>query len=232
MPSRSELVALMGAAASAASSTCKVPSQPSTGSEPFDGFATSHCRTTINKLGNLGGTRPYIRGSSNKQDHALYDASQEPALIGMVDRGRSPDYPITIHIALARNESARIWQWLNTTAEVSAEKAWEAGLDMEQGIEFASTRKWAFSLMTRVAPTGDARLTLLKQHQRRDITRRHAAGHTDESQHDGAVRRQAQRGIRQHLPRRPGLGAAASLWRGQLGVDQGKPGPSNSGRRL
>ncbi|POR38839.1 Beta-glucuronidase [Tolypocladium paradoxum] len=128
MLSRGGLLALVGAASSVAASTYKVPSKPGIGGEPFDGFVSysiefssfpdfagnrsnpnTFSYNLINNLGALGGTRPYIRVGGNTQDYALYNASQEPALVGVVDPSRSPDYPTTIHIGRAYFESYRTW---------------------------------------------------------------------------------------------------------------------------
>jgi len=52
----------------------------------------------LNNLGDLAGTKPYIRVGGNTQDYALYNASLETAIYGIYNDTRSPDYPTTIHI--------------------------------------------------------------------------------------------------------------------------------------
>ncbi|KND92840.1 Beta-glucuronidase, partial [Tolypocladium ophioglossoides CBS 100239] len=124
---RGGLLALIGAAAPVAARTYKVPSKPSTSGEPLDGFVSysiefssfpdfagtcspnTFSYNLLNNLGGLGGTKPYIRVGGNTQDYALYNASQQPALIGSVDPRRSPDYPTTVHIGKAYFESYRTW---------------------------------------------------------------------------------------------------------------------------
>jgi hypothetical protein len=63
----------------------------------------------LENLGNLMGTKPYIRVGGNTQDYALYDASLPYALNGTVDPKRSPDYPTTIHIGPSYFESYNTW---------------------------------------------------------------------------------------------------------------------------
>ncbi|KAH7326988.1 glycoside hydrolase family 79 protein [Rhexocercosporidium sp. MPI-PUGE-AT-0058] len=52
----------------------------------------------LNNLGNLTGTKPYIRVGGNTQDYALYNASLKAAVNGTYNNARSPDYPTTIYI--------------------------------------------------------------------------------------------------------------------------------------
>ncbi|KAK0114077.1 hypothetical protein ONS95_013582 [Cadophora gregata] len=53
----------------------------------------------LNNLGNLTGTKPYIRVGGNTQDYALYNATLLSAPVnGSYDPSRSPDYPTTISI--------------------------------------------------------------------------------------------------------------------------------------
>ncbi|KAF5518708.1 Beta-glucuronidase [Colletotrichum aenigma] len=56
-------------------------------------------------LGNLQGTRPYIRVGGNTQDYALSDESLPYAVNGTYDFNRSKDYPTTIHIGPSFFES-------------------------------------------------------------------------------------------------------------------------------
>lgn len=63
----------------------------------------------INNLGNMMGTKPFIRVGGNTQDYALYSATQKEALIGIVNPNRSKDYPTTITIGKAYFESYRTW---------------------------------------------------------------------------------------------------------------------------
>ncbi|TQS33127.1 hypothetical protein Golomagni_06538, partial [Golovinomyces magnicellulatus] len=105
-----------------------VPSKANAVGQPFDGFVShsiefssfpefagnaSHPNVfsynLLKNLGKLMGSNPYIRVGGNTQDYALYNASQELALVGIVDPNRSPDYPTTIHIGKAYFESYRTW---------------------------------------------------------------------------------------------------------------------------
>lgn len=63
----------------------------------------------LNNLGRLSGTKPYIRVGGNTQDYALWNASQQAALVGVVNPKRSPDYPTTIHIGPSFFESYNTW---------------------------------------------------------------------------------------------------------------------------
>jgi hypothetical protein len=63
----------------------------------------------LNNLGLLQGTKPYIRVGGNTQDYALYNASLDIALVGIVNPARSPDYPTTIHIGPSYFESYNTW---------------------------------------------------------------------------------------------------------------------------
>ncbi|PWI75668.1 Glycoside hydrolase, catalytic core [Purpureocillium lilacinum] len=63
----------------------------------------------LNNLGKLSGTKPYVRVGGNTQDYALYNASLQVGLSGIVDPSRSPDYPTTIQIGPAFFESYRTW---------------------------------------------------------------------------------------------------------------------------
>jgi hypothetical protein len=63
----------------------------------------------LNNLGNLTGTKPYIRVGGNTQDYALYNASLEIALNGTYNLKRSADYPTTIFIGPSYFESYSTW---------------------------------------------------------------------------------------------------------------------------
>ncbi|RDL31202.1 (Trans)glycosidase [Venustampulla echinocandica] len=63
----------------------------------------------LNNLGNLTGTKPFIRVGGNTQDYAIYNASLEFALNGTVNPNRSPDYPTTIFIGSSYFESYSTW---------------------------------------------------------------------------------------------------------------------------
>lgn len=63
----------------------------------------------MNNLGNLSGTKPYIRVGGNTQDYALYDASLPYAVNGTFDYARSSDYPTTIFIGPSYFESYAQW---------------------------------------------------------------------------------------------------------------------------
>lgn len=64
--------------------------------------------TLLENIGNIIGTRPYIRVGGNTQDFALYDASQSEGLIGIYSASE-PDYPTTITIGDAFFESYGTW---------------------------------------------------------------------------------------------------------------------------
>ncbi|KAF2141901.1 glycoside hydrolase family 79 protein [Aplosporella prunicola CBS 121167] len=63
----------------------------------------------LNNIGNLTGTKPYIRVGGNTQDLALYDASLGVAENGIVDPERSEDYPTTLTIGPSFFESYDSW---------------------------------------------------------------------------------------------------------------------------
>lgn len=63
----------------------------------------------MKNIGEIIGTKPYIRVGGNTQDYALYNASLKVGLNGTVDPKRSPDYPTTIHIGPAFFESYQTW---------------------------------------------------------------------------------------------------------------------------
>ncbi|KAK3677681.1 hypothetical protein LTR78_002531 [Recurvomyces mirabilis] len=63
----------------------------------------------LNNLGNLIGTKPYIRVGGNTQDYAVFDSTLDQPLVGIVDPAKSPDYPTTITIGPAYFESYLTW---------------------------------------------------------------------------------------------------------------------------
>ncbi|KAF3764636.1 family 79 glycoside hydrolase [Cryphonectria parasitica EP155] len=63
----------------------------------------------LNNIGNLTGTKPYIRVGGNTQDYALYNASLPYALNGTFDYAKSSDYPTTIFIGPSYFESYAQW---------------------------------------------------------------------------------------------------------------------------
>ncbi|EGR49630.1 glycoside hydrolase family 79 [Trichoderma reesei QM6a] len=128
MLTHSALVALLGATSSVSAQVYTVPSQPNPKGEPLDGFVSYSIEFSsfpefagnksspnlfsynlINNLGALSGSKPYIRVGGNTQDYALYNASQETSLVGIVNPSRSPDYPTTIHIGPSYFESYGTW---------------------------------------------------------------------------------------------------------------------------
>ncbi|PVH84106.1 glycoside hydrolase family 79 protein [Cadophora sp. DSE1049] len=78
----------------------------------FAGTSTSpntFSNNLLNNLGNLTGTKPYIRVGGNTQDYALYNASLKTAVNGTYDNARSPDYPTTIFIGPSFFDSYNIF---------------------------------------------------------------------------------------------------------------------------
>ncbi|KXT00100.1 hypothetical protein AC578_5818 [Pseudocercospora eumusae] len=63
----------------------------------------------LNNLRELQGTKPYVRVGGNTQDFAIFNSSQEVALIGIVNPDISPDYPSTLTIGPAYFESYQTW---------------------------------------------------------------------------------------------------------------------------
>lgn len=63
----------------------------------------------LNNLGDLTGTKPYIRVGGNTQDYALYNASLETATYGIVNPKRSVDYPTTLYIGPSYFDSYSTW---------------------------------------------------------------------------------------------------------------------------
>ncbi|KAK3693520.1 glycoside hydrolase superfamily [Podospora appendiculata] len=64
----------------------------------------------LNNIGNIIGTKPYIRVGGNTQDYALYNASLPYAINGTFDSKRSADYPTTIFIGPSYFESYSTWK--------------------------------------------------------------------------------------------------------------------------
>ncbi|TKA76148.1 hypothetical protein B0A49_03722 [Cryomyces minteri] len=63
----------------------------------------------LNNLGNLQGTKPYIRVGGNTQDYALYDSSLKTATFGIVNANRSVDYPTSLSVGPSYFESYTTW---------------------------------------------------------------------------------------------------------------------------
>ena len=63
----------------------------------------------LNNIGNLTGTKPYIRVGGNTQDYALYNASLPYAVNGTIDPAKSVDYPTTVYIGPSFFESYHTW---------------------------------------------------------------------------------------------------------------------------
>lgn len=61
----------------------------------------------LTNIGNIIGTKPYIRVGGNTQDFALYDSSQSKALVGVTPKGS--DYPTTVTIGDKYFESYNTW---------------------------------------------------------------------------------------------------------------------------
>ncbi|EMC91297.1 glycoside hydrolase family 79 protein [Baudoinia panamericana UAMH 10762] len=63
----------------------------------------------LNNLGDLTGTKPFIRVGGNTQDYAVFNSSIAVAEIGIVNPAISPDYPTTLTIGPAYFESYQTW---------------------------------------------------------------------------------------------------------------------------
>lgn len=63
----------------------------------------------LNNLGNIIGSKPYIRVGGNTQDYALLNESLPVATFGIVNPARSPDYPTTLYLGPSFFESYRTW---------------------------------------------------------------------------------------------------------------------------
>ncbi|KAM3548768.1 hypothetical protein ARSEF4850_009227 [Beauveria asiatica] len=62
----------------------------------------------LTKIGNIAGSKPYLRVGGNTQDYALYNASLRTQINGTYDPKRSNDYPTTIYIGPSFFESYHI----------------------------------------------------------------------------------------------------------------------------
>lgn len=128
MFTQSTVFGLLGAAAYATAEIYAVPRSSGSIGEPFDGYVSYSIEFSsfpefagnksapnlfstnlIDNLGAIAGTKPYIRVGGNTQDFALYNASLETSLVGIVDPDKSPDYPTTIHIGPSYFESYHTW---------------------------------------------------------------------------------------------------------------------------
>ncbi|KAI1496008.1 hypothetical protein F5X99DRAFT_425265 [Biscogniauxia marginata] len=97
-------------------------------SQPLDGFVSysiefssfpdfagnkSHpnefSNNLLDNIGNLTGTKPYIRVGGNTQDFAIYNPDLTIALNGTYNLSRSADYPTTIEIGPSFFESYTTW---------------------------------------------------------------------------------------------------------------------------
>ncbi|KAI1490471.1 hypothetical protein F5X96DRAFT_679062 [Biscogniauxia mediterranea] len=63
----------------------------------------------LDNIGNLTGTKPYIRVGGNTQDFAIYNPNLTVALNGTYNLTRSADYPTTIEIGPSFFESYTTW---------------------------------------------------------------------------------------------------------------------------
>lgn len=63
----------------------------------------------LNNLGNLQGTKPYIRVGGNTQDYAIFNKSLDVAEVGIVQPSISPDYPTILTIGPKYFESYLTW---------------------------------------------------------------------------------------------------------------------------
>jgi hypothetical protein len=129
-PSVVPLLGLAGRVVLSQSVKVTIPSSPpSTAGQPFpDAFVSysiefayfpdfagnsSHPNTfsynLLTNLGNLQGTKPYIRVGGNTQDYALYDASLPIAMNGTINPAKSPDYPTTVRIGPSYFDSYSTW---------------------------------------------------------------------------------------------------------------------------
>ncbi|KAI7098089.1 glycoside hydrolase family 79 protein [Hortaea werneckii] len=63
----------------------------------------------LNNLGNLAGTKPYIRVGGNTQDYAIFNSSLDVASVGIFNTNISSDYPTTLTIGIPYFESYQTW---------------------------------------------------------------------------------------------------------------------------
>ena len=78
---------------------------PSGNTSHPNGFSYNLLKT----ISALTGTIPYIRVGGNTQDYALYNASLDVGLVGIVNPALSSDYPTTVWIGPAFFESYQTW---------------------------------------------------------------------------------------------------------------------------
>ncbi|TVY82848.1 Beta-glucuronidase [Lachnellula suecica] len=74
-----------------------------------DSLPNTFSNNLLNNLGNLTGTKPYIRVGGNTQDYALYNASLPYATNGTINPAKSSDYPTTLYIGPSFFESYNTW---------------------------------------------------------------------------------------------------------------------------
>ncbi|EKG14908.1 hypothetical protein MPH_07948, partial [Macrophomina phaseolina MS6] len=63
----------------------------------------------LNNIGNITGTKPYIRVGGNTQDYAVYDPTLPVSLIGIIDPQRQPNYPTNVTVGPSFFESYTTW---------------------------------------------------------------------------------------------------------------------------
>lgn len=63
----------------------------------------------LNNLGNLAGTKPYIRVGGNTQDYAIFNSYLDVASVGIFNTNISSDYPTTLTIGPPYFESYQTW---------------------------------------------------------------------------------------------------------------------------
>jgi len=63
----------------------------------------------LNNIGNLTGTKPYIRVGGNTQDYAIFNASLDVASIGIIEPNISTDYPRILTIGPKFFDSYSTW---------------------------------------------------------------------------------------------------------------------------
>ncbi|KAI9705734.1 MAG: hypothetical protein M1820_004982 [Bogoriella megaspora] len=110
-------------------STISVSGSPPTGAgQPLEAFVSfsiefssfpdfagnvSHPNTfsdnLLNNLGNLTGTKPYIRVGGNTQDYAIFNSSLPVATVGIIQPSISQDYPTILSFGIPYFESYTTW---------------------------------------------------------------------------------------------------------------------------
>lgn len=68
-------------------------------------FPNTFSNNLLNNIGNLTGTKPYLRVGGNTQDYAIYNASLPTSTYGIINPTLSSDYPTTLHIGPSYFES-------------------------------------------------------------------------------------------------------------------------------